>query len=80
MLGAAASEAASTCSASAVPNLSAVAYLTIWSYCWAMISQSIGLSATMPSKQAGTWSPASIFTSFWWAILFIRGSSLNPGK
>ncbi|MCW2880404.1 MAG: hypothetical protein JWQ95_4504 [Sphaerisporangium sp.] len=70
----------STCSASAVPNLSAVAYLTIWSYCWAMISQSIGLSATMPVRQDGTWSSASAFTSFWRAILFIRGSSLHPSK
>lgn len=45
-----------------------------------MISQSIGLSATMPVRQDGTWSSASAFTSFWWAILLIRGSSLNPSR
>ncbi|QYC41905.1 hypothetical protein Nocox_21505 [Nonomuraea coxensis DSM 45129] len=70
----------STCSASAVPSRKAVAYLTIWSYCWAMIVQSIGLSATMPLRLDGTWPLASALTSFWWAILLIRDSSLNPSR
>lgn len=39
----------STCSASAVPNRSAVAYLTIWSYCWAIRSQRIARVRERPS-------------------------------
>jgi hypothetical protein len=42
VLRAAAGEASQTCSASAVPSFNAVAYLTSWSYCRAIRSQSIG--------------------------------------
>jgi hypothetical protein len=39
----------STCSASAVPSRSTVAYFTIWSYCCSISSQRIGLVSEAPS-------------------------------
>lgn len=42
---------------SAVPSRSAVAYLTVWSYCWAMRSHLIGRMATGPRCALAASSP-----------------------
>jgi hypothetical protein len=38
------------------------------------------LSDTIPASCSGTGSPASARASFWWAMFFMRGSSLNPSR
>ena len=70
-----------TCSASAVPSRSAVAYLTIWSYCWAISSQSIGRrqhrrrGAPTAGRRSGPGRYSRAAPMF-----FSRGSSRKPSR
>ena len=65
-------------SASAVPGRSAVAYLTSWSYCWAISSHRIGLVSTRPSW---AWAAASSGRYSRIAPMFFnRGNSLKPSS
>lgn len=68
----------STCSASAVPNRRAVVYLTIWSYCWRISSQSIvRMESTGARVGHFSSSPVAGRYSFADPMFFKRGISLK---
>ena len=67
-------------SVSAVPTLSAVAYFTIWSYCWAISSQLIGAPSTGARFGYRLRPPVSAGWSFCEWMAFRRGRSWNPSR